>query len=327
MERTSLVILVLLVALAASNAAWVTLYSHSKYNTENLLEENQRLSRQLELLANKVKELDENNTRLLLQLRDISTRYQRLLGLLQQANSTIANAAVVARLIENLNTSLTTLYTYTNTHAYYTPRVRSLFTPGSVADLVMAITGHPVYTQGSALQDMEKLYDWVQENIQDAPDHNFVAVKDPEYVEIGGSKYIYSFQIDIVDNYIQSPSETLQRMAGDCEDQSILLASMYKIYLGDVGDAWVLCMFSDKYDHCVAIAWIGPEKTFILADPTLDYYGKAESLRSVLDDWLGYVGMSMEQVRRMVAFNNKEYIEDVPYNVIHTIEEKTLGQG
>ena len=327
MDRTNLVILVLLVALAASNTAWITLYNQSKYNVENLLSENQKLSRQLELLASRVKELENNNTKLLLELRDISRHYKKLLNLIQQANSTIANAAVVARLLDNINASLTTLYVLTNTHAYYSPNVRSLFTPGTVADLVVSITGYLVYNRERALEDMREMYDWVQENIQDTVDHNFVAIKKPEYVDIDGTKYFYSFEIDIVDNYIQSPSETLQRLAGDCEDQSILLASMYKVYLDNAGDAWTLCMFSEKYDHCIVVAWIAPQKKFVVADPTLDYYAQADSLRSALDDWLAYVGMEMKQIHRMIVFNNRDYIEDVPYNVVHAIEEKTVRRS
>ncbi len=304
MDSRQAAILGLLIALAATNAAWYTLYSHSSSNIAHLVQSNKELNNIVEELSNRVRNLNDQNTKLLLELRDLRSRYMSLVNYIRQANETIKKTLTLLNILDNLNTTITAMYEYTYKHAYFTPATRSLFQPASVSDLVLQITGTPAYTEASWRQDMAKMYNWTVKNIMTAPDQNFMAIKDLQYVKIGQDKYIYSFTVDIINNYIQSPIETLQRHAGDCEDLAILLGSMYKIYLHDVGDAWAMCLIAKDIQHCFTVAYVKLHKTYILADPAMEFYVTSSSLDDALQQWLNYMGMKRSDIDRAIVFNN-----------------------
>ena len=319
-QATAHIFALLAALLVATNAAWILVYQN--LHTENTLlhQRLQDLNNTLSKLAEQAKSLDEENTKLLLQLQEARKSYENLLRLLEAANT--STKAALINILAKLNTTITTLYRYTFSHAYYTPMVRALYRPSQVADKVYAILGTPIYRPKAWSQDMVALFNWTQKNIQYAPDHHFAAIKDIQYVKIGDKKYISSFTVDITDNYIQEPVETLLRGAGDCEDMAILLSSMYSIYLHDVGQAWVLCLLAQDFSHCFSLAYIRPNNTYVLADPSTGFYTASKTLMDAIQQWLAYIGVKWENINRAIVFNNKFFDEGPPYNIVKSIEEQ-----
>lgn len=308
----------LLAALAATNTAWLILYHARGQQVEALKARLAELNQTLEKLADQAKSLDEENTRLLLQLEQARKNYEKLLDLLRQADT--ATKAALIEILAKLNNSITDLYIYVASHTYYTPMVKALYRPGQVADKVYEILGVPVYRPGAWQDDMKKLYNWTIKNIQYAPDHHFAALRSISYVNIEGKRYIDGFEVDITDNYIQEPVETLLRGAGDCEDMAILLSSMYSIYLHGVGDAWVLCLLAKDFNHCMSIAHIKPNATYVLADPSVGFYTTSSDLRTALDQWLSFIGVRWDDLNRAIVFNGKVFHEGTPADTINFIE-------
>jgi len=297
----------LLAALAATNAAWLLAYHSKSSECEALRSTLHEVNTTVSKLAERAKSLDEENTRLLLQLQEARQSYERLLDLLRQAN-TSTKAALVS-VLASLNETITQLYRYTFSHAYYTPATRSLYRPGQVADKVFEILGAPIYRPNMWSRDMEALYNWTASHIQYSPDHHFAAIKDLRLVEIGGKRYISGFDIDITSNYIQEPLETLLRGAGDCEDQAVLLSSLYSIYLHDVGSAWVLCLLAQDFSHCFSVAYVKPNNTYVVADPATRFYTEAKSLRQGVSSWMSFIGVKWSDINRAIVFNNTLYRE------------------
>ena len=321
MPQAMLHVLALLTALlVATNAAWLLAYQSLRSENTALHQRLQDLNNTLSKLADQAKSLDEENTKLLLQLQEARKSYESLLRLLQAANTT--TKAALLDILAKLNATITTLYRYTFSHAYYTPMVRALYRPAQVADKVYAILGTPIYRPQAWSQDMAALFNWTQKNIQYAPDHHFAAVRDLQYVEIGSRRYVSSFTVDITDNYIQEPVETLLRGAGDCEDMAILLSSMYSIYLHDVGQAWVLCLLAQDFSHCFSLAYVKPNDTYVLADPSIGFYTTSKSVMDAVQQWLAYIGVKWENINRAIVFNNKVFKEGPPYDILKTIEKE-----
>ncbi|AEM38659.1 hypothetical protein Pyrfu_0790 [Pyrolobus fumarii 1A] len=315
------VVLLLLVALAASNAVWATLYTQQVNKYNKLLEAYSSLNETFTLLAKRAAKLEDNNTALLLQIKTLRERLRRLAELVTTANETLKEALVVTRILENLNASITELFKLTYPRAYYTQDVRQYVTPGRVADIVMEVVGVPLFNPKKALKHMEMLYNYTVREVKTSPDHPFVVISDVKYVDMNGKKYVYAFKIKKTDNYIQTPLETLIRKAGDCEDKAILLTSLYLEYLGSFGDAWVMCFFGKEgYNHCVSIAYVKPLKTFVIADPTLEFFETSNSVKNGIDKLFAYIGLRWSDIDTVLVFNNKVYQRGDIYTVMDYLE-------
>ncbi len=331
-NAAKLLVPLLLALLAATNTAWYMMYTsnnniYAASTNDKCTQRIHELEKLIDKLTKQVRELDDNNTKLILKYRNLVNEYNKLVDMIKTANQTLKRNIALLNILYSLNQTITTLYEYTTLHAYYTPRVRALFQTAGLGNLVLTITGTPSYVQKDADKHLKQLYKWVTKNIQAAPDQPFAAIRSPEYVNVSGKILIAGFRIDIVDNYIQSPVETLKRRAGDCEDIALLLAALYKSYLSDVGDSWVLCLFTNETNHCMALAYDRVRRLYVLADPVYLFYDEGKSPRSLVDDWLAYMGLRATDVTRALIFNNNVYKEGNLIDIISLIKNISINQN
>lgn len=317
MDKAKLAVIILAAILAASNTAWLALYHQKSLEVNKLEAQLNRANRYLDMLAKRVSELEENNTALILRVKTLQQRLLRLASLLQEANATLKRAVLVTSMLRTLNETLTKLYEMTFPHAFYTPRLREFIKPDQVGGVLTDEIGVLVFNSNTALEDLEKIYNWTYRRIENAPDQPFVAIAGLKLVEMQGKKYVYSVELVKADNYIQDALETLTRRAGDCEDKAILLTSLYLEYLGSFGDAWTVCIFgSGGYNHCFTAAYVKPLNVYVVADPTLGFYTTSGSLKLAIDKLFSFIGLKWSDVNQAIAFNNLEYQSGDLYTII-----------
>ena len=80
----------------------------------------------------------------------------------------------------------------------------------------------------------QKIWDYVNENIEYAYDIEIPLIGPYHYITIDGCTYYADFDIDKSQNYVQTPEFTLNFKQGDCEDQAILLYGMIKYYFRNI---------------------------------------------------------------------------------------------
>ncbi len=313
-KRTVLLLLILLIA---SNAVWATLYTIKQNEYSLLASRYWEVNKEFTLLAQRASKLEENNTSLLLKLRVLEERLERLADFVETANGTLRKSLLLTRILMNLNRTLWVLYNYTYTHAYFTPDVRKFVSPAVAGDLLIDVIGTSVFDPHHCFQHLRKLYNYTAYEIETSPDQPFIVIRDVKLVEIDGKRFIYSFEVVKTNNYIQSALETLERGAGDCEDKAILLASLYRAYLDDFGNAWVVCVFGKSdYNHCFTVAFVKPFGRFVFADPTLDYYLVTRSVRDGFDKLFAYIGLRWSDIAQAILFNNIVYKSGTIYDII-----------
>ncbi len=321
MERGKLVTLALLVALAASNAVWAGLYQLRSQQLASLQSQLARANRFLTMLTQQVQELEQNNTALHMRIRALRDRLLQLTNLLEQANETVRHSILITSMLDNLNESISKLFDMTFPHAFYTPRLRSFIKPDQVGDVLTDTLGIAVFKPDTAIRDLRMIYNWTYHNIMNSPDQPFVAISSVKYVKMGGKKYVYSFTIVKVNNYIQDALETLLRRAGDCEDKAILLTSLYLAYLESFGDAWAVCVFGAQgYNHCFTVAYVKPLKTYVVADPTLGFFTSGKDLKDCIDQLFAFIGLRWSDINQAIAFNNMEFQSGDIFTIIKYME-------
>jgi len=141
--------------------------------------------------------------------------------------------------------------------------------------------------------DIKKLYDWVEGNI--------------EYAEDPSSPYLFSnpsLGVFFKGENWQFPNETLRIMQGDCEDQAILLASLIRAYNSQKYAVYCIVITN----HAALFFPVEEDKICIL-DPAMHYttsygwptyYLRSEDFRQGVNDWLNWVG-GVKQVEWMFS--------------------------
>lgn len=317
MEAAKLAAIILAALLAASNAAWLTIYHQKTLEISKLRVQLEQSNRYLGMLARRVSELEQNNTALVLRVRSLQQRLEHIASMLVEANETVRRALLVTSMLDTLNETIYRLYRMTFPHAFYTPLLKSFVKPDQVGEVLTDEIGVLEFNVETALKDLEKIYNWTYHRIADSPDQPFIAIAGLQLVDMGGKKYVYKVEIVKVNNYIQDALETLARRAGDCEDKAILLTSLYLEYLGSFGDAWTVCIFgSEGYNHCFTVAYVKPLKRYVVADPTLGFFTVNPSLKLAIDKLFNFIGLRWEDVGQAIAFNNLEYQQGSLYTII-----------
>jgi hypothetical protein len=130
------------------------------------------------------------------------------------------------------------------------------------------------------LGDYKALYDWIRLRIDGSIDSPY------PFLDLTPS-----YPVRWVGNSVRFPVETLEDMAGDCEDQAILLLSMMIAY-NEVDAKWCISYEWDEGAH-VAVGMPVQGGGLIILDPAAGYHtGTASTLigrpvEEVIDGWIG----------------------------------------
>lgn len=321
MKPLKITAIILAALLAASNAAWLIIYNSKVHEADHLREQLQQANRYLGMLAQKVSQLEQNNTALLLRVKSLQQRLIRVASMLEEANETLRHSLLTTSMLNTLNATIYKLYKMTFPHAFYTPLLKTFVKPDQVGGILTDEIGVLEFNAATAIKDLEKIYNWTYREIANSPDQPFVAIAGIRLVKIGERKYAYRVDVIKVDNYIQDALETIARRAGDCEDKAILLTSLYLEYLGSFGDAWTVCIFgSGGYNHCFTVAYVNSLRKYVVADPTLGFFTVSPSLKLAIDRLFNFIGLRWDDINQAIAFNNLEYQQGSLYTIIQYIK-------
>ncbi len=308
-------ILGLVLALAVSNAAWLALYQQKEAQINALklnLTHYQNIAKEL---ADNLRQLHENMTSLQLRYARVWKEYNRLYAILRQGlqlvNATLegkpphnktleaATLGIVLEAYKTLNYTLTKLAEFTQLHGRIGPQTTKLIDPDQVRPILMSyITGrlwdpnHPEWLD----KDIKAIYEWIVKEILNTPDTTFPIVT-VVYVNFSGVLLPKEVRMEIKREYVQGVTETLDRRAGDCEDQAILAVAMLEAYLQHLGYTMMVCPEGEGEKHCAAIAVV--DGKIYIVDPTMEYYRKGDMASTVVQDWLTYVGYEPQYIKRI----------------------------
>ena len=121
----------------------------------------------------------------------------------------------------------------------------------------------------------EKIHDYVRLNIDYVYDIPFPYIANYTYIEYDDTEVIVGFNVDYIENYVQTPEYTLTYEQGDCDDQAILEYAMIKyydryIYGYEYDLYYTLIEFDEGYGHACIIMPIEDGHITIL-DPAGNY--------------------------------------------------------
>ncbi|MFH0846912.1 MAG: transglutaminase-like domain-containing protein [Chloroflexota bacterium] len=180
----------------------------------------------------------------------------------------------------------------------------SFVTPQSpaVTAAVKEITSGYKENSSEFWRDCDNIFRWVTQNVSYSPDTYTLLV--PESPDAG---------LKWVDEFWRTPEETLKDKAGDCEDLSVLLASMLLNYNEGRYSVWVVVIGNEAVSH-IAVALPVAGKMLTIMDPTAFYItgptGSVLSSREVdvaVKDWLSHWEEKMPGARIKAVFNNEFY--------------------
>jgi len=253
-------------------------YSEREYYANYAHRLESELNSLMLVYENKSRELDEVE----IKLSDLKANYILLEEKYSKLEKDFSSIAHELNRVRDVAKSLnSTLYNITSTMLSYVsipqalPRVLNI-------DEVLA-TGYYVVAAAVTPSDpwfsYWHLYAWVSSSIRYARDP-LIPIPYCEYVnESCVLKYLF------IENYVQSPSQTLEYWQGDCEDTAILLYAMIKYYQlfinGTEYLTWLaLIEFNDNESH---VAVFIPAKGGLVAilDPTGHYMTTDEMGRLV----------------------------------------------
>lgn len=162
--------------------------------------------------------------------------------------------------------------------------IMEFITPSDPAVMVrmMGVTGGREFpgSEAELLGDYKALHEWIRLRIQGSVDSPY------PFLDLTPS-----YPVRWVGNSVRFPAETLVDMAGDCEDQAILLLSMMIAY-GEVDAKWCISYEWDAGAH-VAVGVPVQGGGLIILDPAAGYHtGTASTLigrpvEEAIDGWIG----------------------------------------
>ena len=157
-------------------------------------------------------ELEKSYSDLCAKHKKLESEYKVLFSKMISLNKSISVIIEEISKLTNLKRSLEKVLTYSELR--------------SVLSTVLEITGHSRLFWNS----LYKLYTWVRLNIGYVSDNPYPVVYVSSITRIGQQRLVSSLSFSYVKEYVQSPSLTLKRKYGDCEDQAILLYAMIIAY-------------------------------------------------------------------------------------------------
>ncbi len=325
-RQTRLIILGLLLALAVSNAFWLAVYQKQNLRIHALIENITSYKAQVKQQALEISNLYENMSSLQLKYGKLWSKYNQLYNILKQGlqvleeavknngtaptnNATLlaASLGLLLRAYNSLNSSLSRFATLIWLHTSIGPQTKELFDPDAARGVLLEyVTGrlwnpkHPEWLD----KDIKAIYDWVVKNIHNVPDSAFPTLK-IVYINFTGKLLPKEIVFGMHHEYVQGVTETLDRRAGDCEDQAILTASFLEAYLQHLGKSFMACIVGQGIEHCTAMAIIDG-KLYIL-DTAEDYYASTTIPVSGIENWLAYLGWRPQDVQQVIVVNDQMY--------------------
>lgn len=184
------------------------------------------------------------------------------------------------------------------------PEVQTLVTPHNplVAAKVRELTGGYSEDADEYWRDFGVLYRWVQQNIEYCPDSYTPVIPESINEAIGWTKECW-----------RTPEETLQDGVGDCEDMSLLLASMLLSYNEERYGIWVIGIGNSERGHAAVAIPVENGKLTIL-DPSFHYATgpnqfiiNCQEISEAVTHWLARWEEEIPGVHIYVVFNDKFY--------------------
>jgi hypothetical protein len=157
-----------------------------------------------------------------------------------------------------------------------------------------------------AWEDFLTMFRWVRNNIEYSYDSP-LPVLPLDLLEGGDLEWFKEFW--------QYPVETIYWGTGDCEDQSLLLASMIKNY--GHGETYAYCIgISNGESGHVAVALPVTDNRMVIFDPTGQYYSSDWTgeiafwdVETALNDWLTWWSDQMPGAEVDLFFDDEDYYE------------------
>ncbi|HIP65523.1 MAG TPA: hypothetical protein EYH08_03240 [Pyrodictium sp.] len=317
-------VLVLVLLLAITNAIWYALYQQKQMEIRSIELKYEHLKQMFNKTILHLKELNENYTSLQLRYGRLKQAYDQLYKILEQGlkvaglnnltnNSScsivIARVGGIVEAYKMLNKSLSKFARIIWLHTSLGPQTQKLIDPDRVMSYVLSrVVGrlydpnHPEWLD----KDIEQIYVWVKDNIINSYDTYFPDIE-IVYINISGELYPKEIRFTLHREYVQNPEETLERRAGDCEDQAILVTSMLQAYLQGLGKAYMVCVVSAEYDitHCASIAVVNG--TIYILDTSMEYFGKDVNAYNAIMSWLAYIDYDPQYIDMIMVINDKFY--------------------
>ncbi len=178
----------------------------------------------------------------------------------------------------------------------------SFVTPDSpaIAGLVKEITGGYKENSTEFWRDCDNIFRWITQNITYSPDTYTPLMPESPTASLSW-----------VEEFWRTPEETLRDKTGDCEDLTMLLASMLLNYNEGRYSVWVIVMGNDSESHIgVAVPVAG--KMLTIMDPTVFYITgpncyilSSRDIDIAVNDWLSHWAEKIPGVRIKSVFNDK----------------------
>ncbi|MDD4923971.1 MAG: zinc-ribbon domain-containing protein [Dehalococcoidales bacterium] len=157
-----------------------------------------------------------------------------------------------------------------------------------------------------AWDDFRWMYNWINNNIEYSYDSPLPVL--PLDLLEGGD--IWWFR-----EFWQYPVETIYYGTGDCEDQSLLLASMIKNYGHGGTYAYCIAISNGETGH-MAVALPVTDNRMVIFDPAGQYYSSDWTgdvafwdVTTALQDWLDWWSVDMPGAEVIMFFDDEDYWE------------------
>jgi len=144
------------------------------------------------------------------------------------------------------------------------------------------------------------MFRWITQNITYAPD-----TYTPLIPESSSESIMWSPE------FWRTPEETLKDRAGDCEDLSVLLASMILNYNKAQYSVWIIIMGNKTEGHIAVCLPVSGEMLTIM-DPTTFYITgpntivlSSRDVTTAVNDWLKHWEKKIPDAQIKSVFNNK----------------------
>jgi len=178
----------------------------------------------------------------------------------------------------------------------------TFITPDSpaVAKLVKETAGEFAQESREYWLDVDAMFRWITQNITYAPDTYTPLIPESPSESITWSPEFW-----------RTPEETLKDKVGDCEDLSVLLASMILNYNKAQYSVWVITMGNKNEGHMAVCLPVSGEMLTIM-DPTAFYITgpntivlSSRDVTTAVNDWLKHWEKKIPGAQIKSVFNNK----------------------
>ena len=195
---------------------------------------------------------------------------------------------------------------------------KNFIRPNEVENVVNNIIGHK-FNEETLGRDLYQVFSYVMRTIKYSKDSIYPVIREIN-VSVEDTTYNITVELDWITEVYQTPSETLERGEGDCEDMAYLAASIIQNYLGENKDyeVYVLQVVWDGGGHA-AVVVRHRSGTIAIIDPAGKYYTgrvnvvKFDNARDELLKWFKYWGINEYNFKRarFVSIIGEAYVDSI----------------